>query len=89
MIEGRQAVTEDYTVVDLEMTGLTPKQDKIIEIGAVKVRGRKVIDTYGTLVKSARPIPDRVSKLTGITNEMMEWEKIRRYRHCFRLLVMM
>ena len=72
MIEGRQAVTEDYTVVDLEMTGLTPKQDKIIEIGAVKVRGRKVIDTYGTLVKSARPIPDRVSKLTGITNEMME-----------------
>ena len=66
MIEGRQAVTEDYTVVDLEMTGLTPKQDKIIEIGAVKVRGRKVIDTYGTLVKSARPIPDRVSKLTGI-----------------------
>ena len=34
MIEGRQAVTEDYTVVDLEMTGLTPKQDKIIEIGA-------------------------------------------------------
>ena len=72
MIEGRQAVTEDYTVVDLEMTGLTPKQDKIIEIGAVKVRGRKVIDTYGTLVKSARPIPDRASKLTGITNEMME-----------------
>ena len=72
MIEGRPAVTEDYTVVDLEMTGLTPKQDKIIEIGAVKVRGRKVIDTYGTLVKSARPIPDRVSKLTGITNEMME-----------------
>ena len=38
MIEGRQAVTEDYTVVDLEMTGLTPKQDKIIEIGAVKVQ---------------------------------------------------
>ena len=72
MIEGRQAVTEDYTVVDLEMTGLTPKHDKIIEIGAVKVRGKKVVDTLGTLVKSARPIPERVSELTGITNEMME-----------------
>lgn len=72
MIEDRQAVTEDYTVIDLEMTGLTPKQDKIIEIGAVKVRGKKVVDTFGTLVKSARSIPERVSELTGITNEMME-----------------
>ena len=37
---------KDYTVVDLEMTGLAVKLDRIIEIGAVRVRGGDVADTY-------------------------------------------
>ena len=36
---------KDYTVVDLEMTGLAAKLDKIIEIGAVKVRDGEIVDT--------------------------------------------
>ena len=40
----------DYLCVDLETTGLNPKTDKIIEIGAVKVRGGKIADTFQVLV---------------------------------------
>lgn len=60
----------DYTVIDLEMTGLSAKSDKIIEVGAVKVRGGQVADTYGTLVNPMRPIPAEVTRLTAITDEM-------------------
>ncbi len=61
---------EDYTVVDLEMTGLAAKLDKIIEIGAVRVRGGEVADTYAMLVDPQVPIPEKVTALTGITDEM-------------------
>jgi DNA polymerase-3 subunit alpha (Gram-positive type) len=61
---------KDYTVIDLEMTGLAPKRDHVIEIGAVKVRGGEIVDTYGTLVNSRHPIPKAVVDLTGITEEM-------------------
>lgn len=60
----------NYTVIDLEMTGLDVKKDKVIEIGAVKVRGGIVVDTFGTLVDSKADIPEGVTELTGITNEM-------------------
>ena len=60
----------NYTVIDLEMTGLDVKKDKVIEVGAVKVRGGIVVDTFGTLVDSKADIPERVTELTGITNEM-------------------
>ena len=48
---------KDYTVVDLEMTGLAVKLDRIIEIGAVRVRGGEVADTYAMLVDPRIPIP--------------------------------
>lgn len=59
----------DYTVIDLEMTGLNPKLDKVIEIGAVRVRGHKEAARYATLVNPKRSIPERVVELTGIMNE--------------------
>ena len=45
---------EEYIVVDLEMTGIHPKVDSIIEIGAVKVQGNHV-ETFQTLVKPKCP----------------------------------
>ena len=60
----------DYTVLDLEMTGLAPKRDKVIEIGAVRVRNGEIADTYGTLVRPGMSIPETVVQLTGITDEM-------------------
>ena len=58
----------DYTVLDLEMTGLAPKRDKVIEIGAVRVRNGEIADTYGTLVRPGMSIPETVVQLTGITD---------------------
>ena len=52
--------------IDLETTGLNAQEDRIIEIGAVKFRGNEVIETYRTLVDPERPIPPRVTSITGI-----------------------
>lgn len=67
--EAEHILRGNYTVIDLEMTGLNPKLDKVIEIGAVRVRGHKEAARYATLVNPRRSIPERVMELTGITNE--------------------
>lgn len=63
---------KNYTVIDLEMTGLSAKNDKIIEIGAARVRGGKIVDTISTLVNPKQHIPQRVQELTGITDSDVE-----------------
>ncbi len=65
-----RAVTS-YTAIDLETTGLDPKKDKIIEIGAAKVINGQVTDTYSTLVRPGRQLSEVVTRLTGITDEML------------------
>ena len=60
----------DYIAVDLEMTGLNPNRDRILEIGAVKVLGGEVKDTFSHLVNPKIPVSETVVKLTGISNEM-------------------
>lgn len=62
---------EDYVVVDLEMTGLNAKTDVIIETGAVRIRGGKVVDTYTALLNPGRNLSKEVMELTGITDEMV------------------
>lgn len=64
------ARVRDYTVVDLEMTGLSAKSDRIIEIGAVRVRCGMEADCFHTLVNPRRPLPQEICGLTGITDEM-------------------
>jgi DNA polymerase-3 subunit alpha (Gram-positive type) len=61
---------DNYTVFDLEMTGLSAKTDKVIEIGAVRFRDGQPEKTYAALVNPHMPIPKEVTELTGITNEM-------------------
>lgn len=58
---------KDYVVLDLETTGLDPKTDKIIEIGAVQVREGVITDTYTTLVHPGRGLSEKTKELTGIT----------------------
>ncbi|NMC46228.1 MAG: DNA polymerase III subunit epsilon [Chloroflexi bacterium] len=56
---------------DLETTGLDPQHDKIIEIGAVKFEGEKVLETYQTLINPQRLISPEITQITSITNEMV------------------
>ena len=63
---------KNYTVIDLEMTGLSAKNDKIIEIGAARVRGGEIVDMISTLVNPKQHIPQRVQELTGITDSDVE-----------------
>lgn len=60
-----------YLVLDIETTGLDPKTEKIIEIGAARVRDGKVEDTFQTLVNPARELEERIVELTGITGDML------------------
>ena len=60
----------DYTVLDLETTFFC-QEHAIIEIGAVRVRGHKIIDSFQQLVKPAGRIDDFVVKLTGIQETMV------------------
>ncbi len=60
-----------FCVVDLETTGLAADACGITEIGAVKVRGGKVIGEFSTLVDPGEPIDPRVTRLTGITDAMV------------------
>lgn len=62
----------DYLCVDLETTGLNPKTDKIIEIGAVKVKNGQVADTYRTFVRPGKALSERTQQLTGITKKDLE-----------------
>lgn len=64
-------MTDTYVSLDLETTGLNPKTEKIIEIGAVKVVAGKITDTYVTFVDPGRRLDDRIIELTGIRDEML------------------
>lgn len=62
----------DYIVLDLEMTGLNPKRDGILEVGALRVRDNEETETLEFLVNSGRPLTPEVTELTGITPGMAE-----------------
>lgn len=71
------AVPDTFVVFDVETTGLDPQNDEIIEIGAIKARKSQTEQqTYTTLVKPTKPIPQKITDLTGITNEMVEKDGI-------------
>lgn len=60
-----------FTVLDLETTGLSPGNDRITEVGAVKVHRGEVIGQLATLVHPGRPIPPAITSVTGITDAMV------------------
>ena len=56
----------------METTGLNPKRDRIIEIGAVKVRNGQIVDTFQRLVDPKQELEERVEVLTGISSKELE-----------------
>lgn len=61
-----------YTAIDLETTGLDPKKDKIIEIGAVRVEHGSICERFSTFVNPRRALEPQIEELTGITDEMIK-----------------
>jgi DNA polymerase III epsilon subunit-like protein len=57
-----------YVAIDLETTGLDPKRDAILEVGAVKFDDHQELGRFGSLVNPGRPIPFQISQLTGIND---------------------
>jgi len=65
------AFPDNYVVLDLETTGLSPDYDEIIEISAIRFESNNQISKFVTLVKPKRRIPEFITELTGISNEMV------------------
>lgn len=61
-----------YAILDLETTGLSPINEKIIEIAIYIHNGKEIISEYSTLINPERNIPYNITRLTGITNEMVK-----------------
>ncbi len=69
--EKGQDFRQDFVVFDIETTGFSPVENRIIEIGAVKVSAGKIVDRFSTFVNPEVPIPYEIEKLTGITDAMV------------------
>ena len=66
-----QSIDSTYVVFDIETTGFSSEKNKIIEIGAVKVVGGKIVDKFSSYVNPKEPIPFRIEQLTGINDHMV------------------
>ena len=64
-------MSNNFVVFDLETTGLDPENCEITEIGAVKIVNGEVIERFSSFAKPKNPIPEEVTRITNITNEMV------------------
>ena len=61
-----------YAVVDLETTGGDFKRDRIIEVAVVLHDGKQIVDTFSSLVNPERAVPEFITRITGISTEMVQ-----------------
>ena len=71
-VKKKRRTNNTYVALDLETTGLVPNVDAIVEIGAVKFRNERVLDTFQTLVNPYRELPRFVQRLTGIEQKSLD-----------------
>lgn len=64
-------LVENYVVLDIETTGLSPIDNDIIEIAAIQIKNGRILNKFNTLINPGYPIPPFISNLTGITNQMI------------------
>lgn len=62
---------KNFAVIDIETTGGMPGRDRITEIAILVFDGKKIIDSFQSLINPERSIPPQISRITGITNEMV------------------
>ncbi len=87
----KNRVSADYVIIDVETTGLDYEKDRILEIGLLKIKGNEIKEQLQCFVQGKKAIPKTVTKLTGITNELIErqgiteeeaFEKIQEFIDC-------
>lgn len=61
-----------FVAIDVETTGLSAFANELIEVSAIKYDGNKKIDTFSTLIRPKVQIPYYITKITGITNDMVK-----------------
>lgn len=66
-----KTLDDNFVVFDLETTGISKDKNKIIEIGAVKISGGKIVDRFSTLVNPHLKLPPKIVELVHITDEML------------------
>ncbi len=69
--ECEEALDNEFVIFDIETTGLSSLHDKITEIGAVLMQDGEVKSRFSTFVDPQRHIPENITALTNITDEMV------------------